>query len=204
MCYQDSWVQIHSPEALFVSPRRHGRIAQGRSCHDDHDPAAPLLRGFGDIPLSRTARVAHFPVLSVAAASMVRDRGLPIWWRTVRSPKLDVVGSRRRHYQYYAGYSDGFVEDALSRMGVTGDELILDPWNGSGTTTSTAAANGLRAVGFDINPAAVLIGRSGLLQSDVADSLRPLTVEICKLATEQKLKPRPDPLGNWFGPRTSL
>jgi DNA modification methylase len=51
---------------------------------------------------------------------------------------------------------------------------VLDPWNGAGTTTATAARSGLRAIGLDINPAAVVIAKSRLLASDVASSLLPL------------------------------
>jgi len=67
----------------------------------------------------------------------------------------------------------------LRQLDVRVDGLVVDPWNGAGTTTVAAAASGLNAMGFDINPAAILIGRARLLKSDVADSigrLRPRSV----------------------------
>lgn len=37
-------------------------------------------------------------------------------------------------HPYYAGYAEQFVADTLSILAEPGD-LVLDPWNGSGTTT---------------------------------------------------------------------
>lgn len=121
----------------------------------------------------------------------------------VRSPKLDPATTKGRHYRYYAGYSTGFVEDMLSSLAVTSDDLVLDPWNGAGTTTVAAAMRGLTAVGYDINPAAVLIGRSRLTSAHLAGNLAPLAAEICQLASGTKLAPSPDLLNTWFGPGTS-
>jgi hypothetical protein len=121
----------------------------------------------------------------------------------MRSPKLGTGTARSQYYPYYAGYSDGFVEDVLQQLDIGSGHLILDPWNGAGTTTAAAAARGLTAVGFDINPAAVLIGRSRLLGVEVAQSLIPLATEICKHARETPVKLPGDLLGHWFGPGTT-
>lgn len=122
----------------------------------------------------------------------------------MRSPKLG-GSARGQYYRYYAGYTEGFVEDMLRRLDVPTNGLLVDPWNGAGTTTAAAAAQQIEAIGYDINPAAVLIGRARLLRSDVAGSLVPIAVEICARARECKSEPRHDDLlCTWFGPGTAL
>lgn len=122
----------------------------------------------------------------------------------MRSPKLG--DGSAQYYRYYAGYTQGFVEDMLRRLEVPTQGLVIDPWNGAGTTTAAAAAAGLTAVGFDINPAAVLIGRARLLPSEVAHSLAPLAVKICEHACAHRYEAPLDDdlLGIWFGPSTTL
>jgi hypothetical protein len=61
---------------------------------------------------------------------------------------------------YYAGFSSAFVRDMLSYMGVTTDAVILDPMNGSGTTTLVGQQNSVCAIGADINPASAVIARA--------------------------------------------
>ncbi|WP_327007938.1 hypothetical protein OHA72_12075 [Dactylosporangium sp. NBC_01737] len=121
----------------------------------------------------------------------------------MRSPKLG--GSpHRQYYKYYAGYTQGFVEDMLRSLQVPADGIVLDPWNGVGTTTVAATATGLNAFGYDINPAAVIIGRARLIGSDVADSLLPIAVEICDRACSHQFRLRNDDLlSTWFGPSTA-
>ena len=62
-------------------------------------------------------------------------------------------------YRYYAGYSAGFVEQALKESASTA-KLVLDPWNGTGTTTVVAASKNVPAIGFDLNPALVVVSRA--------------------------------------------
>jgi len=71
-------------------------------------------------------------------------------------------------FPYYAGYSSEFVRKALSGLGVTPGCTVLDPWNGSGTTTSVADALGFRAIGFDINPVAALVAAARLTRAEDA------------------------------------
>ena len=106
----------------------------------------------------------------------------------MRSPKLG-GSARRQYYRYCAGYTQGFVEDMLHRLNLPADAIVVDPWNGAGTTTAAAAAFGLTAMGYDINPAAVVIGRARLLGSDVANSLVPIAVEICERARMHPVAP---------------
>lgn len=121
----------------------------------------------------------------------------------MRSPKLPTGTTMDRYYRYYAGYTIGFVEDMFDRLNVGESASIVDPWNGSGTTTIAAATRGVHAIGFDINPAAVLIGRSRLLPADVASSLEPLGAEIWQHARVHPIEVHDDPLRIWFGPQTT-
>lgn len=82
------------------------------------------------------------------------------------SPKLTSLDKRRGLYPYYAGYSEAFVEWALDSMGATQGQSILDPWNGTGTTTTVAAAGGLIATGIDINPVLSLVAKARLATLD--------------------------------------
>jgi hypothetical protein len=110
-------------------------------------------------------------------------------------PQIRVAG-----YQYYAGFAANFVGDLLSVLDVTDKDLVLDPWNGSGTTTLVSSQVGVRSVGIDLNPVMAVISK-GRLQPE---SERPLAVaEAEKLLTpapQQSYVRRSDPLLNWFTP----
>ncbi len=75
-------------------------------------------------------------------------------------PLADVHSSKRGEnerrgvhawHDYYAGYAEQFVDDVLGQIAHRGD-LILDPWNGSGTTTLVSQRKGLGSLGIEINP----------------------------------------------------
>lgn len=137
--------------------------------------------------------------------------GLSAWlsdaWardRALSSPKLvSSAGKTASWYRYYAGYADTFVADVVGRLPEpTG--MVLDPWNGSGTTTSVAAVHGIEACGFDINPAAVVISKARLLQSDVAPSLLPLARELWTAVEADAPLSEDDLLLRWMTPRAAV
>jgi DNA modification methylase len=119
----------------------------------------------------------------------------------VRSPKLL---PRRTEFslstQYYAGFNEGFVEDVITRLDLTKKHIILDPWNGSGTTTLVASRRGIQSFGLDINPVLVLMGKAKLLGPDVTESLHALTTRILIDVPDVLARQvnEPDPLGQWF------
>jgi DNA modification methylase len=47
---------------------------------------------------------------------------------------------------YYAGFSEAFVDYAIKNSVLKEGALILDPWNGSGTTTAVATRKNLTGV----------------------------------------------------------
>lgn len=71
----------------------------------------------------------------------------------LNSPKR--AGARTRStpesYPYYAGFSEAFVADVMSLHELPEDALVLDPWNGSGTTIKSAWDAGYNAMGYDLN-----------------------------------------------------
>jgi SAM-dependent methyltransferase len=114
------------------------------------------------------------------------------------NPKRRPVSESASWYGYYAGYADKFVADIVAALPQAA-KTVLDPWNGSGTTTAVATAASLGSKGFDINPAAVTIAKARLLRSDVAGSIASLTDEIIDSAVKH---PEPaessDFLLTWF------
>ena len=115
----------------------------------------------------------------------------------MRSPKL-AKDRTNDWYRYYAGYSPAFVEDALEATQAGTDGLVVDPWNGSGTTTAVAQSLGVPAVGYDINPALVVIARSRLLGPEVAASVQPLAKDLVDHAKDLRPNWPADPLLAWF------
>lgn len=71
-------------------------------------------------------------------------------------------------YKYYAAFSHTFVAQLLAELEIGKNDLLMDPWNGRGTTTAIAAEKGLRAIGFDLNPAMVAIAEARLVDGNWA------------------------------------
>lgn len=107
-------------------------------------------------------------------------------------------------YPYYAGFPEAFVESLLSSSLVERGALIYDPWNGSGTTTAVASRLGFPAIGFDLNPAMVVVAKARLLPASEGTSLAPLARTILKQARSiQTQISADDPLLTWFKPKTA-
>jgi DNA modification methylase len=120
---------------------------------------------------------------------------------------LDIVNPKRDQrrgygrqswYPFYAGFSLRFAETLLSSIHLQPNALVVDPWNGTGTSSLAAANLGNLGRGFDLNPVMVVAARGKLLDSNdvlaIKDALRPLL-----------RRPRPvarvyedDPLAVWF------
>jgi tRNA G10 N-methylase Trm11 len=101
-------------------------------------------------------------------------------------------------YPYYAGYSASFVSDVLTQLEVERNSVVLDPWNGGGTTTRIASRLGHEAYGFDINPTMAIVAKSyDLGQSNIA-SVKPLFDNIVKAGRNWDDFPINDPLMQWI------
>lgn len=62
------------------------------------------------------------------------------------------VMPRHRWYYYKEGFSPFLVEKAIEQTGLKTNDLIIDPFNGSGTTTLTSSLKGHKSVGIEVNP----------------------------------------------------
>lgn len=60
--------------------------------------------------------------------------------------------ARHRWYFYKEGFSPSLVNKAIEESDISKNDIVLDPFNGSGTVTLTAALRGINSVGFEVNP----------------------------------------------------
>ena len=97
------------------------------------------------------------------------------------SSKLPSRRAKNEFYRYYAGYPLDFAEWALGQLNLAPGGLVVDPWNGSGTTAAACARTGASCQGYDINPVMVHLGRSRVAASadfDEAEELICTTKEL--------------------------
>lgn len=81
------------------------------------------------------------------------------------SSKLPSRRVKSDFYRYYAGYPLDFAEWALRKLNLPSGGLVIDPWNGSGTTGAACARIGISCQGYDINPVMVHLGRARVASS---------------------------------------
>lgn len=123
--------------------------------------------------------------------------------RTFRTPKLSADKSKaRQKFPYYAGYSEAFTADFLEHVGKNSG-IVLDPWNGSGTTTSVASRIGMQSVGFDLNPVMCVVAKGRQATADQIDQAIGLWVQISASAQGSSSAAADDPLGIHFGKKSA-
>ncbi len=112
---------------------------------------------------------------------------------------------RASWYPYYAGFSHRFAQSLIESLHIRRGSRVLDPWNGSGTTTLSAFRTGHEAFGFDLNPVMVIAAKAQMLSPLSKDSLAPLTAEIVKIARSSRETnlTRVDPLSTWLMPSSA-
>lgn len=102
-------------------------------------------------------------------------------------------------FPYYAGYPAAFATSVIGSARLPSNALVLDPWNGSGTTTQVASRLGFRTIGCDINPVMVVVSRARCLRPADGDSLVPLTTKVVAQALHGTYRISDnDPLLGWF------
>jgi hypothetical protein len=111
---------------------------------------------------------------------------------------------RSAWYPYYAGFSYEFAHELLSSARLPRESLIMDDWNGSGTSTAVANALGYGAYGCDLNPVMVVVAKARLLSKREHSSLEPLSAEIIQKARDSEVAPtNDDPLQAWLCPASA-
>lgn len=86
----------------------------------------------------------------------------------IQNPKrsTDLTLGKTCWYDYYAGYSHSFVKSVLDLAKLSPQSIILDPWNGTGTTTLASSLAGYKSVGADLNPVMAVIAKARLAPHD--------------------------------------
>jgi len=85
------------------------------------------------------------------------------------SNAIDTINlARHRWYYYKEGFSPSLVENAIDSLGLTSSDIIIDPFNGSGTVTLTAAMKEIKSFGFEVNPFTAFIANTKVKRVDVS------------------------------------
>ena len=121
----------------------------------------------------------------------------------IQNPKRSSLD--RTGYPYYAGFSTAFVESTLTAWRLPLNAVVLDPWNGSGTTTAVASGLGYSSIGLDLNPAAVTLARARLLNPAATAGLSSSSKQLVEEASRMRGHPygAREPLLHWFDPVTA-
>lgn len=165
-------------------------------------------RGLSDLcRLARWKRSKQGRIPSGTSCSLLAVKNTLPHYPQIANPKryLDSAEAEgRKLFPYYAGFSDAFVESTLESICLPNNAKIFDPWNGSGTTTTTALKQGFEAVGSDLNPAMILVAKASLVSSLELESLLPIAHSVIKSQSPAPKKSETDPLCNWFDPQSAL
>lgn len=120
----------------------------------------------------------------------------------IQNPKRTIGGKvgKSTWYDYYASYSAQFVRESILNSNLPVGSSIMDPWNGSGTTTQIAEEMGYISYGYDINPVMIIIAKAKRLEHSVKDSLFSVSNDIIKKARRYRKSfcDITDPLETWF------
>ena len=101
-------------------------------------------------------------------------------------------------YPYYAGYTEGFARGVLRKLGDGLALTVLNPWNGSGTTTRVAHEMGHHAIGFDLNPVANLVASAKIAHPNDALHVSGLARRLASASPVRICST--DPLLAWMAP----
>ena len=70
--------------------------------------------------------------------------------------------ARHRWYYFKEGFSPSLVNHAIQDTKLRKGDTLIDPFNGSGTVTLTAAQAGISSLGIEVNPFASFLGATKL------------------------------------------
>ena len=99
---------------------------------------------------------------------------------------------RRVHdwYRFVLSYPPHLVRKYIERFALSSDDLLLDPFCGTGTTLVEAKLHGIPSVGCDAHPFAVLVSRVKVSPHLDSEYLREYLKQIAANATQQMVDHR--------------
>lgn len=96
--------------------------------------------------------------------------------------------ARHRWYYYKEGFSPNLVEKAIEQAHVSKDDLVIDPFNGSGTTTLTSSMLGYRSVGIEVNPFTSFLADTKIENAEIS-ALNYIENKLIKAVVKGKASP---------------
>ena len=130
---------------------------------------------------------------------MINEVGAAMDWPSSKRDRLACL-DRSNWFPYYASFSSTFARRVLGDLDFDRNSgVILDPWNGSGTTTFVASSMGIKSIGIDRSPVASIAARARLLDEEDGDALSRLADSL-EAGTDAHFVPRlkNDPLARWL------
>jgi len=80
--------------------------------------------------------------------------------RGYSTPEDNLQEPRHRWYFYKEGFSNQLVTHAIEESNLKKDDIILDPFGGSGTVNLCASQKGVKSVGIEVNPFASFLSKT--------------------------------------------
>ncbi|MFJ1978767.1 hypothetical protein [Streptomyces albogriseolus] len=120
--------------------------------------------------------------------------------RATLSPKRPAIekAGLADTFPYYAGFSFDWAANCIAGTRLSGDLTVLDPWNGSGTTTLAANISGHKAIGLDRNPVANVVAQ---LRCTVPSDV--VVTDFSSVRARPEDDENHDPLNYWFDVATT-
>jgi hypothetical protein len=111
----------------------------------------------------------------------LRDQGVS------NASTLDTL-PRHRWYFMKEGFSPKLVEQAVATDAIQANQILLDPFSGSGTVPLTGALGGLQARAFEVNPFLCFLSTTKLLQASPS-TLRTTSSKLLPALRKPKTSP---------------
>ena len=95
-------------------------------------------------------------------------------------------------FEYKHGYSEDLVKAIIASSGISESDIILDPFCGVGTTNVVAQSFGIKNIGYDISPIALLAARVKTRHYTDADKSSLLKLANSRIAATNSKSPDSD------------